>query len=89
VDPPAPQLGRLSLSTESKVKGAENFSWSGMSSAVRRLTQGVLTPSPHTSVIDVTNVYRRRRPIDLLASQIPHDAYFKHNGFIRDEGPPT
>jgi hypothetical protein len=30
---------------------AENVSWSGMSSAVRRLTQGALAPNPHTPVM--------------------------------------
>jgi hypothetical protein len=37
------------------VKSAENFSWFGMSSAVRRLTQGASAPSPHTPVIKCTS----------------------------------
>ena len=33
------------------VATAENFSWFGMSSAVRRRTPGALAPKPHTPVI--------------------------------------
>jgi hypothetical protein len=44
-------VGRYEQSNGRSVEGAENFSWSGMSSAVRRLTQGALAPNPHVSVI--------------------------------------
>ena len=54
-------LSRLSLlrgqrepANGCSVESAENFSWSGMSSAVRRLTQGALAPNPHTSLIKCT-----------------------------------
>jgi hypothetical protein len=40
-------VGRCEQPNGRSVKDAENFSWSGMSSAVRRLTQGALAPSPH------------------------------------------
>jgi hypothetical protein len=42
---------RYAPSSGCSVEGAENLSWSGMSSAVRRLTQGALAPNPHTPVI--------------------------------------
>ena len=48
-------VGRYEQSNGRSVKGAENFSWSGMSSAVRRLTQGAWAPNPHTSVIKCTS----------------------------------
>jgi regulator of protease activity HflC (stomatin/prohibitin superfamily) len=48
-------VGRYEQSNGRSVNGAENFSWSGMSSAVRRLTQGALAPNPHTPVIKCTS----------------------------------
>jgi hypothetical protein len=44
-----------SSDTGCRLKRAENFSWSGMSSAVRRLTQGALAPNPYTPVIQCTS----------------------------------
>ena len=43
-----------------RLKRAENFSWSGMSSAVRRLTQGALAPNPHTPVIQCMSGHHDR-----------------------------
>jgi hypothetical protein len=42
------------------VKSAENLSWFGMSSAVRRLAQGASAPSPHTPVIKCTSGHHDR-----------------------------
>jgi hypothetical protein len=48
-------VGRYEQSNGCSVKSAENFSWSGMSSAVRRLTQGASAPNPHTPAIKCTS----------------------------------
>ena len=76
------------------VKGAENFSWSGMSSAVRRLTQRALAPNPHTPLIKCTSGRHDQftcfsiTPY-LRAPQIPHqrclaDFLMCNKGFVRD-----
>jgi hypothetical protein len=87
-------VGRYERSNGRSVKGAENFSWSGMSSAVRRLTQGALAPNPHTPVINGTSGHHDHFtcfPSTRLAAgaRIPHERYLPdflmhNNGFIRD-----
>jgi hypothetical protein len=87
-------VGRYERFNGRSVKGAENFSWSGMSSAVRRLTQGALAPNPHTPVINCTSGHHdhftcfpsTRLP---AGAQIPHERYLadflmRNNGLIRD-----
>jgi len=88
-------VGRYEQFNGCTVKGAGNFSWSGMSSAVRRLTQGAMAPNPRVPVIECTSGHHDHFTCFLCQfrrfrdSALPSGALDPDDGYLVDFLVPT